>query len=155
MERACKLCGTSFTTKSAKKKHCSDSCRDRDRYRSNLDARERKKASSRQWFRANHDRMRAKQREYYYDHYEYFAARNFLKRDRFLSPELVKSILERDDYTCQYCGHRGGKLTIDHKIPVSRDGSDTQDNLCVACHRCNCRKGAKTVEEFLEYMASC
>lgn len=155
MERECKLCSTTFTAKSAKKKHCSDSCRDRDRYHSNLNARERKKQSSSRWFHDNRERMRLAQKLYYDTHWTEFAERNFAKRDRSLSSELVTYVLERDNFTCQYCYQRGGKLTIDHKTPVSRGGSDKIDNLCVACHRCNCRKGRKTVEEFLEYLALC
>jgi 5-methylcytosine-specific restriction endonuclease McrA len=155
MERACKLCGILFTAKSAKKKHCSDSCRDRDRYHSNYDARERKKQSSMRWFYAHYERMRATQKTYYQTHYTDFAERNFARRDRSLPANLVSQILEEENYTCQYCGQYGGKLTIDHKLPVSRNGSDERSNLCVACHRCNCRKGKKTSEEFVEYLASC
>ncbi|WP_230456247.1 HNH endonuclease [Anoxybacillus flavithermus] len=33
-------------------------------------------------------------------------------------------------------------------FPKSRGGTDRVDNLCLACHDCNQRKGSKTAEEF-------
>ena len=56
--------------------------------------------------------------------------------------------------TCEYCKNliEFGKDTLDHKIPLSRKGTNDYENLCVACRRCNCSKGTKTVEEFMEYL---
>jgi len=42
-----------------------------------------------------------------------------------------------------------GKDQLEHKIPVSRGGSNDYDNLGVSCKRCNNKKGAKTVDEYL------
>lgn len=57
-------------------------------------------------------------------------------------------IFDRDDYTCAYCGLRGGQLECDHVIPVSRGGSHTDDNLVTACKKCNRSKRDKLVEEW-------
>lgn len=57
-------------------------------------------------------------------------------------------IFERDNYTCQYCGDRGGKLECDHVMPLSRGGSDEDDNLVTACRPCNRSKRDKTLEEW-------
>ena len=35
----------------------------------------------------------------------------------------------------------GGELTIDHFVPVSAGGDETDENLVYACHRCNLYKG--------------
>lgn len=53
-----------------------------------------------------------------------------------------KAIFERDKNTCQYCGHRSSKedLTIDHVIPRSHGGTDTWENLVLACIPCNLMK---------------
>ena len=59
-------------------------------------------------------------------------------------------IFGRDDYTCQYCGERAGKLECDHVIPVSRGGPNTDDNLVTACRDCNRSKRDKTPEEWLQ-----
>lgn len=56
-------------------------------------------------------------------------------------------IFERDGYACQYCGTRDGRLECDHRIPLSRGGSDHDDNLVTACLSCNRSKGARTPEE--------
>jgi 5-methylcytosine-specific restriction endonuclease McrA len=58
-----------------------------------------------------------------------------------------KNILRRDHYTCQYCGRRGDRLTVDHVVPRSRGGSTTWTNVVAACLRCNLHKGNRTVEE--------
>lgn len=155
MDHVCQYCGSTFSRKSAKKKHCSDSCRDKDRYQRDIQYRAVKKQRASAWFKANYDHVREAQRLYYQTHYPEFAAKNFARSGRILDADLVARVLAEDNYTCQYCGQRGGKLTIDHKMPVSRNGSDERDNLCTACHRCNCRKGAKTVEEFTAYLSLC
>ncbi|MBN1668752.1 MAG: HNH endonuclease, partial [Anaerolineales bacterium] len=58
-----------------------------------------------------------------------------------------KEIFRRDDYTCQYCGQRGGQLTIDHVTPRRLGGQHTWDNLVTACAACNHRKGGRTAEQ--------
>ena len=59
-----------------------------------------------------------------------------------------KSILIRDQYTCQYCGStRINKLTIDHIIPISKGGQNTWENLVACCHHCNNKKGDKLLED--------
>lgn len=56
-------------------------------------------------------------------------------------------VFKRDNYTCCYCGKFCGKKkirTIDHKLPKSRGGTDSLNNLVTACKRCNVRKGDRT-----------
>jgi 5-methylcytosine-specific restriction endonuclease McrA len=58
-----------------------------------------------------------------------------------------REILRRDDYTCQYCGHRTNNLTIDHIIPRHMGGDYSWENLVTACSGCNHRKGGRTLEQ--------
>lgn len=58
-----------------------------------------------------------------------------------------KEVFMRDNYICQYCGKRGGDLTIDHIIPRSRGGEHTWENVVTACRSCNHRKGGKTLQQ--------
>jgi len=60
-----------------------------------------------------------------------------------------KSILARDQHTCQYCLTEGSpaKLTLDHIIPRSRGGLNAWENLVAACFDCNNRKADRTPEE--------
>jgi 5-methylcytosine-specific restriction endonuclease McrA len=69
--------------------------------------------------------------------------RNHIKRPR---PQLRlsrRSVLARDNHTCQYCGHRGVDLTVDHVIPKRLGGPTSWDNLVCCCKRCNSKKGDK------------
>jgi 5-methylcytosine-specific restriction endonuclease McrA len=56
-----------------------------------------------------------------------------------------KTILIRDNWTCQYCGKFGD--TIDHILPKSRGGGNTWGNLCAACKSCNGAKDNMTPKE--------
>ncbi len=61
-----------------------------------------------------------------------------------MSPRLRIRILERDNYTCQYCGAQAPhvRLHVDHVLPRSRGGDDSPGNLLTACQACNLGKGA-------------
>lgn len=56
-------------------------------------------------------------------------------------------VFRRDGYTCQYCGIRGGELTIDHVIPRTLHGPHTWTNVVTACIHCNHKKGPHTPEQ--------
>ncbi len=61
--------------------------------------------------------------------------RNSLKYDKWR-----KAIYKRDDYTCQKCNQRGGKLNADHiksfaQYPNLRFELDNGRTLCVPCHK--------------------
>lgn len=58
-----------------------------------------------------------------------------------------RNVLRRDAYTCQYCGRRGGDLTVDHVLPKSRGGRSSWENLVTACRPCNLKKKNRTPEE--------
>lgn len=66
---------------------------------------------------------------------------------------LRKLVFQRDNYTCVYCGQKGGVLHCDHIEPVSRGGSDDITNLATACPPCNLSKGTKSAGEFLALRA--
>lgn len=59
-----------------------------------------------------------------------------------------KAIFERDDYTCQICGTRGGQLQADHIMPFSLFPLTRFDlfngrTLCVTCHKETSTFGSK------------
>lgn len=67
-----------------------------------------------------------------------------------ISASKRKRIYKRDNYLCQYCGKdcSDGDISIDHIIPISAGGSESDDNLCVACYACNSKKRDMAPDEF-------
>lgn len=62
--------------------------------------------------------------------------------------KLRFSVLQRDRFSCQYCGDTqqdGAKLHLDHIVPVAQGGATTAENLITACDRCNLGKGTASV----------
>lgn len=62
--------------------------------------------------------------------------------------EIREYLLEKFHRKCAYCGEANVPLEIEHITPKSRGGSSTVDNLAIACHSCNQKKGNLTAEEF-------
>jgi 5-methylcytosine-specific restriction endonuclease McrA len=54
---------------------------------------------------------------------------------------------------CIYCGTTDN-ITIEHRIPLVRGGSNWASNLAPACRSCNCSKGKKTEKEFRIHLTS-
>ena len=81
--------------------------------------------------------------------------RNYLEYD-----EWYKSVYRRDDYTCQRCGSRGGRLHAHHiysysRYPELRTEIDNGITLCRTCHiNFHWEYGYKeaTPEDFYVYM---
>ena len=57
-------------------------------------------------------------------------------------------VLNRDAYTCYYCGIDNA-THVDHVVPKAMGGGDELDNLVAACASCNQRKGSKSQGLFL------
>ncbi len=66
-----------------------------------------------------------------------------------LGYEVREYLLEKWERTCAYCGEKGVLLEIEHIIPKSKGGSNRVNNLTLACHDCNKKKGNMPVEQFL------
>ena len=72
-----------------------------------------------------------------------FKGRNKINNKR-RSPtqEIKHAVFRRDGGRCQSCGTTKN-LQYDHKIPYSRGGETTVDNLQLLCKKCNQRKKNK------------
>lgn len=62
-----------------------------------------------------------------------------------------QAIFARDKFECQYCGAHND-LTIDHIVPLSKGGTNEDDNLITACRSCNSYKGEQSLEEIKEIL---
>ena len=82
-----------------------------------------------------------------------FPAPSIIRLDQMIKrprPKIKLTKLEifrRDDFTCQYCGQKPAKLTIDHVIPRHLGGLHVWDNVVTACPACNHKKGGKTTRQ--------
>jgi excisionase family DNA binding protein len=73
-----------------------------------------------------------------------------------LNPKRTKAIDRRAEIwdtsggICYYCEkpmHPIRDFTVDHRMPVSKGGTDDRDNLVAACWPCNSEKRARILEQ--------
>ncbi|WP_414624161.1 RNA-guided endonuclease IscB [Calothrix sp. CCY 0018] len=64
--------------------------------------------------------------------------------------QVREYLLEKWSRECTYCSKKDVPLQIEHILPKSKGGSNRISNLCLACEKCNQKKGNKLVEEFLK-----
>lgn len=80
---------------------------------------------------------------------ECMAARALRRRARRNRPKVKRRVREavyaRDGHQCVKCGSPE-RLTIDHVIPLSAGGSNTQNNMQTLCETCNWSKGSQLEE---------
>lgn len=82
--------------------------------------------------------------------------REHLENMRRSSREVRANLGLTRPHHCYYCRKPGDpvlELTLDHKLPKSRGGRMTDDNLELACLECNGKKGSLTEQEFLAVLA--
>lgn len=112
---------------------------------------------SKKWFDAHREEAAATNRRWAEAHPESRRATTNRRRARRIgsggshtSAEWI-ALCETSGWVCAYC-HTSLNMntaTRDHKIPLSRDGSDGIDNIALSCLSCNCRKWVYTAEEYL------
>lgn len=67
-----------------------------------------------------------------------------MSQRRRIPPETQRLVRQRANERCEYC-HTSERwqyvrFTVDHIVPLAQGGSDTPDNLALACFHCNRRK---------------
>lgn len=76
------------------------------------------------------------------------------KRIKF-SKEFRTKIFERDNYECQLCRPKKNLINlpkeriIDHKIPLSKGGTNDESNLWLVCKDCDTKKKNKVYKRLL------
>jgi 5-methylcytosine-specific restriction endonuclease McrA len=68
-----------------------------------------------------------------------------------VTAKQILSLIERQDFRCALSGRTLTPETasLDHIVPLSRNGSHELSNLWVVDHLVNAAKGSLTVEEFV------
>lgn len=69
-----------------------------------------------------------------------------IKRPRPQVRLTKREVFRRDKHTCQYCGARTSRMTIDHVMPRHQGGEHSWSNLVTACEGCNLKKGGRTIQ---------
>ena len=70
-----------------------------------------------------------------------------------LTKEDILFLLKQQKNKCFYCGKdMGNSYTIDHKIPLCRNGLNEISNVVIACRSCNVKKGKRTTQEYFEVL---
>lgn len=125
-------------------------------YRSEI--REKKLAYMSKWYKENITR-----RKLYSKQYEQSLERKLKRRIRtrtqnakrkstpgqFTSKD-VQIQIEMQKGKCWWCGELvGDNYEIDHRIPLSRGGTNYPENICIACFNCNRSKGSKMPHEWI------
>jgi 5-methylcytosine-specific restriction endonuclease McrA len=64
--------------------------------------------------------------------------------------ETREYLLDKWNRQCAYCSIKDVPLQIEHIHPRSLGGSNRISNLCLACEKCNLKKGNKPIEQFLK-----
>lgn len=64
--------------------------------------------------------------------------------------EVKEYLLEKWGRRCSYCGKENVPLQKEHILARANGGTNRISNLCLACKRCNNRKGKRTIQEFLK-----
>ena len=56
---------------------------------------------------------------------------------------------------CAICGQpvKFKKMTVDHKVPLSKDGTNAMSNLQLACRSCNLMKADLNMEDFVDKLS--
>lgn len=118
--------------------------RNPDRIKQNTKlANERSKDRVRLWRNANREKINTIAQR-----------RRALKRNAkgSFTPEDVILMRKNQKGRCWWCGEKlsdeKGKVHIDHRIPLSRGGSNAPSNLVLSCQECNLSKGAKLPHEW-------
>ena len=77
----------------------------------------------------------------------------FMPGERVPIPKSLRyEIMVRDDFACQLCGRKqanGIELEVDHKLPVSKGGTNETCNLWTLCGACNGGKSDRILAEWV------
>jgi len=64
-----------------------------------------------------------------------------------ITAAIRRQVADREGQRCAYCRSPmvvGIPMVVDHIIPLQAGGTSTDENLCLACYRCNEFKGSRT-----------
>ena len=66
-----------------------------------------------------------------------------------LGYEIREYLLNKWNRKCAYCGAENIPLQVEHIHPKAKGGSNRISNLCLACEKCNLKKGTRDIKDFM------
>lgn len=109
----------------------------------------------RSWRFNNKDKVREATRTYSRSHKDVRRAIQQKRRARKLNAPGthtaadIRLLLKSQKNNCWWCGKNvGDNYHVDHRIPLSRGGSNAPENLCISCPECNLSKHTKLPQEW-------
>ncbi len=66
-----------------------------------------------------------------------------------LGYEIREYLLNKWNRKCTYCKAENIPLQVEHIHPRAKGGSNRISNLCLACEKCNLKKGTQDIKDFL------
>jgi 5-methylcytosine-specific restriction endonuclease McrA len=155
----CVGCGGGFFG-TRKRRYCSPLCGARTRRRKLYrEDPERIRAQNRAFYQRNAERLKAYVRNWQLENPARVSAYAHRRRARELAagvswtPEEWSALVGQWAGRCAYCGRNDVRLTVDHRIPLTKGGSDSIDNVLPACKPCNSRKGTRMELEYRAVLA--
>lgn len=131
-----------------------DSIRE-NRRRWHKDNRDRVIDSRRRWYTLNADKVREYRREYYRTNriqmrtYRHRRRAQKIQNGGTHTAADIQAQHDSQGGKCWWCGENvGDKYEVDHRIPLSRGGSNAPENLVIACRHCNRSKRDKLPHEW-------
>lgn len=150
--RTCMTCGSVFQPERLGQppKYCSRRCKIRMMYKRNPAP---ILARNRRWTRAHWEASLKQQAAWRRRNLEVGRRKENHRRARvrnaggsYTREEWI-NVLTLWSNTCAYCG-MGGRITVDHRTPISRGGSNDISNILPACKTCNSQKHTQTETEY-------
>jgi 5-methylcytosine-specific restriction endonuclease McrA len=117
------------------------------------------RAENAAYYARHAERLRARIAEYHRANPAVVRAKSSKHRALRLAAEGAFSALEWNNLVracrgrCAYCGE-AAVLEPDHRLALSRGGSNRIENILPACHRCNARKHRMSEAEFRARLAA-
>lgn len=121
----------------------------RKRYEQTQKFKDSKHARNKIYMQGQHAKELEKVRKlnYYYSHF----SKKFNCYDKNAHKVTLEEIKELySTSSCFYCNSRlqENEKTVDHKLPVSRGGTNDMNNLVICCKSCNSKKNNQTEDEY-------
>ena len=109
---------------------------------------------SRKWRENNPDKVKNYNSQYAKENKDYFVKATQKRNAKLKELDYTLTLEEWEDTKkyfnnqCSYCGKSLKRLTQDHFIPLSDNGSYTKDNIIPSCKSCNSSKNNRDFKEW-------